>query len=58
MKMFLKLAYWILPIALLGMAVTVKKESNKQFEISKNIEIFAKSDPMENRKIITKNFWS
>ncbi|MEO0341197.1 MAG: S41 family peptidase, partial [Bacteroidota bacterium] len=37
----LKIGYWLLPLAFLGMAVGLKQESNKQFEISKNLEIFA-----------------
>ncbi|GAB5554869.1 MAG: S41 family peptidase [Saprospiraceae bacterium] len=41
MKKFLKLSYWVLPLALLSIAATVEQERNKQFEISKNIEIFA-----------------
>ncbi len=41
MKKLLKIGYWLLPLAFLGMAVGLKQESNKQFEISKNLEIFA-----------------
>ena len=41
MKKLLKIGYWLLPLAFLGLAVGLKQESNKQFEISKNLEIFA-----------------
>lgn len=40
-RSILKVTYWILPMALLIMAATIKQENNKQFEISKNLEIFA-----------------
>lgn len=40
-KLLLKVTYWMLPMALLIMAASLKLENNKQFEISKNLEIFA-----------------
>jgi len=36
-----KIGLWVLPLAFLGLAAGMKQERNKQFEISKNLEIFA-----------------
>lgn len=40
-RSLLKITFWVVPMALLIMAVTIKQEDNNQFEISKNLEIFA-----------------
>jgi carboxyl-terminal processing protease len=40
-KSLLKITFWVLPMTLLVMAAAIKPENNKQFEISKNLEIFA-----------------
>ncbi len=41
MKRILKISYFVLPLAFVGLAFNEVYEDNKQFEISKNIELFA-----------------